>query len=677
MDSLPIGIVLKSGLYTYIIEEVLGQGSFGITYLASVQMLGSLGTIKSNQKVAIKEFFMRDQNGRDGSTVTYSTKREICDEYRSKFINEAVKLASLNHPNIIKVMDAFECNETSYYVMEYHADGSLNDFISKNGNPGLSAETVLHLISVIAEALGHMHSSNMIHLDLKPDNILMQGSDDVVLIDFGLSKQYDENGEPESSTMIKGGTPGYMPLEQCAKIDSNGLPVTLDIYALGATMYKMLTGQRPPEAYEVLNDGLPTPPSAIDKNVWSLVGELMSPKKQDRPQTIPEVLNKLNALKMVSSEEDEQTVRHEEETIVKDTTNPDIDEENPDSYFQLGLDCMELEDYDEAIEWFSKCAAEKDIEAFYQLGKIYVIQEDYYEALPWLRKAASKNHVEAQYELAKVYQNHCYEESKAKYWYKRAANQNHSEAQEELDNWSIESSDNEDYSDGKYDVYDFIGDTLSFGEKLKEFFQQSRVRVSMLILLIVVFAGGLIFYFRADNSKSKSNNQEIELADSITVEQPSDVDVNEELSSAKPSNISTTSLTKSKEEVKSSTKSSSQSEPQVVEKSNNSSEIVQNPEQPAEFPGGTAGLMRFLSNNLSYPAAALENDIQGKVYVQFVIEKDGSVSSPIITKSVDEYLDREALRVVKCMPRWRPGKKNGESVRTYFSLPVTFRLTSD
>ncbi len=97
-------------------------------------------------------------------------------------------------------------------------------------------------------------------------------------------------------------------------------------------------------------------------------------------------------------------------------------------------------------------------------------------------------------------------------------------------------------------------------------------------------------------------------------------------------------------------------------------------EQPAEFPGGQAAMMKWLSNNIRYPESAQQNGISGRVVVKFVVERDGSVSSPTIVKGVDRDLDQEALRVVKRMPKWQPGKNNGQPVRSYFNLPVTFRL---
>ncbi len=97
-------------------------------------------------------------------------------------------------------------------------------------------------------------------------------------------------------------------------------------------------------------------------------------------------------------------------------------------------------------------------------------------------------------------------------------------------------------------------------------------------------------------------------------------------------------------------------------------------EQPAEFPGGQAALMKWLGNNIRYPEAAQANDVQGRVIVKFVVEKDGSIGSASIVKGVDKDLDKEALRVVKKMPKWQPGKNNGAPVRSYFTLPVTFKL---
>ena len=99
-------------------------------------------------------------------------------------------------------------------------------------------------------------------------------------------------------------------------------------------------------------------------------------------------------------------------------------------------------------------------------------------------------------------------------------------------------------------------------------------------------------------------------------------------------------------------------------------------DEQAEFPGGLPALMKWLSQQIRYPEAAQQNDIQGRVVVRFVVEKDGSIGQVTIVKGINKDLDSEAIRVVKNMPKWHPGKNNGIPVRSYFNLPVTFRLDS-
>lgn len=293
-NSLPTGTILKGLSYTYRIEKTLGQGSFGITYLASVKMAGALGAIDTSVKVAIKEFFMRDINGRADSTVTSGSKGGIYEDYKRKFTREAINLSKLQHPNIIKVIESFEANNTVYYVMEYMSGGSLDDYIAKHS--GLKEDEAIKIVKQIASALSFMHEKNMLHLDLKPSNIMRKESGDVVLIDFGLSKQYDVNGEPESSTKVGAGTPGYAPLEQANYREGKGFPVTMDVYALGATMFKMLTGVRPPEASDILNDGFPLyelQERGISDRTSASVAKAMAATKKNRYDSVKYFIDSL------------------------------------------------------------------------------------------------------------------------------------------------------------------------------------------------------------------------------------------------------------------------------------------------------------------------------------------------------------------------------------------------
>ena len=284
------GAVLHGKKNSYRIERVLGQGTFGITYLAytTVTVEGDLGKLQTEIQVAVKEFFMSDINGREGSTVTTGGSSELFGKYRHKFAREASNLAKLKHRGIVKVIETFEANGTSYYAMEYCGGGSLDSRIKSRGS--LPEAEALRYFAQIAEALQYMHSRRMLHLDLKPGNVMLRSSGEAVLIDFGLSKQFNDNGEPESSTTIGGGTPGYAPIEQANyKEDSGGkLPVAMDIYALGGTLYKMLTGERPPVASDVLMHFPEEPLRAhnVSDSTIAALHRAMQPKPTDRYPTV-------------------------------------------------------------------------------------------------------------------------------------------------------------------------------------------------------------------------------------------------------------------------------------------------------------------------------------------------------------------------------------------------------
>lgn len=210
MAELKQGCTLKNGKYKVV--KTLGQGSFGITYLATtrVSMDGQLGKLDVDVNVTIKEFFMCDYSSRavDGISVE-RTNSSLVKNYQNKFQREAINLSKLHHPNIVKVLEVFDENNTTYYVMEFIDGVTVDDYIKKEGK--LSAEESLKITKEVCFALAYMHRHNMLHLDLKPKNIMRNNEGHIFLIDFGLAKQYKENGEPESSTTIGLGTLGYAP----------------------------------------------------------------------------------------------------------------------------------------------------------------------------------------------------------------------------------------------------------------------------------------------------------------------------------------------------------------------------------------------------------------------------------------------------------------------------------
>ena len=298
-QSLQHGYVLQGKQNRYVIDRVLGQGAFGITYLAryKASITGDMGSGAAWVQVAIKEFFMRDLNVRDGSTgyLNDSSQDSLIGRYRRAFMREARNLAGLHHPNIVNVFEVIETNNTVYIVMEYINGGSLDDHILRHGH--LSERESTERMLKLCSAVSCMHEHRMLHLDIKPKNVMLDEDGQLYLIDFGLSKQYTADGEPESSTSIGLGTPGYAPSEQAVHQDGDKkFRATLDIYALGATLFKMLTGKTPPNATDVSDsvlDGDNIIPKrlkdvGVTDKLAAVVAKAMFPSSSKRYQTVSE-----------------------------------------------------------------------------------------------------------------------------------------------------------------------------------------------------------------------------------------------------------------------------------------------------------------------------------------------------------------------------------------------------
>lgn len=281
---LPINATLQGG--KYIIKKVLGQGGFGITYLAEQDML--------DRQVAIKEFFFKEYCERDEQTchVTLGTQtnKETVERFLQKFIKEAKTISKLHHPGIIEIYDIFMENNTAYYVMEYIEGESLGDIVKSRG--ALPEKEALRYIRETAEALDYIHSRNINHLDIKPNNLMLRSRDSkIVVIDFGVSKQYDENTNESTTTTPVGISHGYSPAEQYKKNGVSSFSPQSDIYSLGATLYKLLTGVTPPEAIEMAQmDGLLPMNASISGNTKNAITKALQFRKEDRPQTIAEFL---------------------------------------------------------------------------------------------------------------------------------------------------------------------------------------------------------------------------------------------------------------------------------------------------------------------------------------------------------------------------------------------------
>lgn len=299
MSTLPIGTYLQDKKYK--IEAVLGQGGFGITYLATQEI--------THERIAIKEFFFKEYCERDESThlVTVPTagNRDVVKQFEKKFLKEARMIRQLHHEHIVRVFDVFQENGTSYYAMEYINGQPLSDYIASKGR--LTKEEALPIIETVGSALSYLHRQNINHLDIKPANIMLDGPDKrVVLIDFGVSKQYDPQSGDGTTTTPVGVSNGYSPLEQYNPGGVSSFSPQSDIYALAATLLKMLSGQTPPSAIDVSQKGINIPDS-VSPNIAQAISMAMRSVKEERPASIETFLD---IIRQGAAEDDGATHLH-------------------------------------------------------------------------------------------------------------------------------------------------------------------------------------------------------------------------------------------------------------------------------------------------------------------------------------------------------------------------------
>ncbi|MCK7466880.1 MAG: serine/threonine protein kinase [Desulfosudis oleivorans] len=217
------------------IENVLGHGGFGITYLAGDSRLGA--------KVAIKEYFPQAYAHRDHTQTIHPNRAGDsgdAENYRwglQEFLKEARALAQFKHANIVRVLRFLEANGTAYMVMEYEEGESLSGFLAHQGG-FLSEQALLSVFLPVLNGLQAVHDAGLLHLDIKPDNIYLRRSGPPMLIDFGAARQ--RQGENRSEKIAL--TPGYAALEQYP--GHGELGPWSDVYSMGATLYRCITGQR-------------------------------------------------------------------------------------------------------------------------------------------------------------------------------------------------------------------------------------------------------------------------------------------------------------------------------------------------------------------------------------------------------------------------------------------------
>ncbi len=304
---LPDGHLLQNGKYK--LGNVVGQGGFGITYqgIWFTEVKGSLGKLKTEVPICVKEYFFKDYCLRDTDTFAVKVHSEtgqiLFRKFKEKLISEARILSEVHHPYIVNVLEVFEENNTAYIVMEYIAGSSLKERLEKQSP--LSENRVLKYIRQIGEALQFVHEKNILHLDIKPSNILIDANDRARLIDFGVSKRYDIEQQETSTTMLTL-SKGFASIEQYDDEGTLSFSPCPDIYSLGATMYNLLTGKIPTESILRATKELVEPrainPSVSEKTNAAIL-KAMQVVPAERFQTIAAMLDALD-MPMPEAEEE-------------------------------------------------------------------------------------------------------------------------------------------------------------------------------------------------------------------------------------------------------------------------------------------------------------------------------------------------------------------------------------
>lgn len=306
----------------YVIQEVLGQGGFGITYLGIDKLYGN--------KVAIKEYYpqkiaMRKAQYEDVVTVTSIEEKNNYDKGKKRFLDEAQVMARFNkNEGIVKILDFFEANNTAYIVMEYLEGITLKQYLGKYGV--LQFRNLIEMMLPLLEALIEIHSQGLIHRDISPDNIMVQHNGKLKLMDFGAARDYTESGNKSLTVILK---PGYAPPEQYQTHGVQG-PWT-DIYALCATIYKCLTGITPPDAIARVMDDKFKEPDQLDgklsPDIKKILWKGMNIFPEERYQDIGEFGEDVYDALFIP-EENKKLDLDNEKNIDEDLDSPDKDNES-------------------------------------------------------------------------------------------------------------------------------------------------------------------------------------------------------------------------------------------------------------------------------------------------------------------------------------------------------------
>ena len=279
--ELPVGATLADGRYEVL--GVIGRGGFGITY--------EMGDTRLKRRVAVKELFPESAVRAGSMVLTPAHARAAFRSSKERFLREARVLARFTHPGIVRVYEVFEEHGTAYLVMELLGGRTLVDIMRARNQPFTEAE-VLDVAGRVAAALRPVHAADVLHRDINPSNVMLTEHGRIVVIDFGLARDFDQSQTMGMTRMV---TPGYAPLEQYRGEARFG-PST-DIYGLAATCYRLATGKVPVAAVERdAGADLPAPiriNPQISKPVSDAILDGLELEPAHRPQDLDAFLARL------------------------------------------------------------------------------------------------------------------------------------------------------------------------------------------------------------------------------------------------------------------------------------------------------------------------------------------------------------------------------------------------
>ncbi len=435
-------------LHWYEVREILGHGGFGITYLAYDNNLA--------HEVAIKEYMPAELSTRDTSDCSIhplsESKQSRYEWGLERFIDEARTIGRFKHPNIVRVRNIFEENNTAYMVMDYELGESMQDIVSRK--KVLLQEELVSALFPIIDGVKSIHAAGFIHRDIKPANIFIRVDGEPVLLDFGSArKSVSKNKRTLTSLFSK----GYAPIEQYETSEAENQGPWTDIYSLGATMYRCISGMAPTDAIDrssaIIHTGHDSYVSAIEigdgrysKTLLEAIDFALQFKRTDRPVDISEweigLENLSHTIGDITIQNSILEVENKNRfmSAKKAAKAGEIKAQAELAYYYVRGVGTE-KDNSMAFNWYFDAAQQNNINSQYNLGVMYAkgrgVKQNFSEAFRWYKKAAEQNDASALATIAMMCEKGIgtdKNEQQAIEYYKLAARQDNVHAQFTLGN---------------------------------------------------------------------------------------------------------------------------------------------------------------------------------------------------------------------------------------------------